>query len=110
MDGGVCLYRGLAILGGNVLVASLRAFDGALLEDEGRNDPMPERGATGALEVVGEEQLFFDSDGTIGNGRPISGEGSSGEEKDSVGGENHFHVFEAELLAALWEGREREPY
>ena len=57
MDGGVGGDGGLAVLGGDVLVAGLRALEDAVLDDEGGDDLVPELRGLFALEVVGENRL-----------------------------------------------------
>ncbi len=93
VHGGVGRDGGLAVGGRDVLVAGLRALERALLDDEGRDDLVPDLGGLGALEVVGEEQFLLLGDRLGRDRRKVGREGGRSDEKQ--GRETHLvhHVL-----------------
>ena len=75
MHGGVGRDGGLAVGGGDVLVASLCALQRAVFHGKGRDDFVPDLGGFGALEVIGEKEFLFLGDGLGRDRRQIGGEG-----------------------------------
>src|SRR6476659_1604097 len=108
VNSGMRFYRRLTILGRNILVTRLCPLQNTVFKSEGRNDSMPERRAVRAFEVVGEEQLFFDRDGPIGDSGAIDGEDRRCQKSENRGGKNCFHggggwIMRLDLGEVFWE-------